>query len=229
MTDPGDNKSTDKKPDKFLGPKCHIYVLSCESGKYYVGKVEVIANEEDKITVKRRFEGHKIDKGSEFTKNYKPKEIVQIIPNVSSFMETAITLQYMSEHGINNVRGGTLSNLVLSQVDLEHIDREMKEAQNKCRICAGDHFVNKCPTKDKNTPGEEGIIATYQLNENEITLLIPFNQNTRKLAKDLRMYGFEHNNDIWFKAFKNPGDAGVIILYGIDQLLILSNLVKMIK
>ncbi len=83
----------------------YIYVIELEDNKYYIGKSE---------TPELRIENHMTQINcAEFTKKYKPLRIIEIIPNCDDFDEDKITLQYMNKYRINNVRGGSFSQIIL--------------------------------------------------------------------------------------------------------------------
>lgn len=79
-----------------------IYILELEHDKYYVVK-----------TSKSKFRFHFID-NCEWTKNHHPIKILESIPNCEDIDEDKYTLKYMKLYGIDNVRGGRFSSLILS-------------------------------------------------------------------------------------------------------------------
>jgi hypothetical protein len=90
-----------------------VYVLACANEKYYVGRtIDVIA----------RFNAHKHGFGSMWCRAHPAKAIVELLSDLP-FLELTTTLQYMSKHGIENVRGGPWCSLTLSQADTDMIER----------------------------------------------------------------------------------------------------------
>ena len=83
-----------------------IYILRCTEGKWYVGKT---AHLQDRILA------HFACNGAEWTKKYKPIEVEQIIPDCDDFDEDKYTVQTMSKHGIDNVRGGSFVRITLDK------------------------------------------------------------------------------------------------------------------
>lgn len=118
-----------------------IYTLLCEQNKYYIGKSK-------KINI--RIEDHFDDKGSAWTKLYKPIDILEIKLNCDSFDEDKITLQYMQKFGINNVRGGSFTKIHLDDNDHKIITKMINGASDKCHLCGKQgHFINDCSDKNK--------------------------------------------------------------------------------
>jgi hypothetical protein len=113
-----------------------IYILELENKKYYVGKT---------TNPKFRLQQHFNSNGSEWTKKYKPKNVLELIPNCNDFDENKYTLQYMSKYGINHVRGGSFCNLKLDKTNLSFIKKMIDSSTDKCYICGEKgHFANKC-------------------------------------------------------------------------------------
>ena len=97
-----------------------IYVLKLEENKWYVGKTYK--------KVKERFQEHLDGNGSSWTKKYKPITI-HYIENTCGpdkgaeyWQENALTLEYMENYGIENVRGGSYTNVVLYPEQLRYLD-----------------------------------------------------------------------------------------------------------
>lgn len=58
----------------------------------------------------------------------------------------------MSKHGIDKVRGGSYSQIKLSEEEISLLKRELNSASNKCIRCGRDsHFIKDCyATTDAN-------------------------------------------------------------------------------
>ena len=114
----------------------NIYVLRLEGGRYYVGKTDCI---------KDRVIQHLNGNGSAWTKKYKPLAIDKLLKNVSPFQEDAITKEYMSKYGIDNVRGGSYVQMELDDVQKESLNREIWGAKDSCLQCGmKGHWVKDC-------------------------------------------------------------------------------------
>jgi hypothetical protein len=125
----------------------YIYVLQLEKGKYYIGKT---------TNPQFRLEQHFSSSGSQWTKKYTPKKVLQIIPNCDNFDEDKYTLKYMEQYGINNVRGGSFCELKLDKDNLSTIKKMINGSSDKCYICGETgHFANDCKQDDDDDMLEE--------------------------------------------------------------------------
>jgi len=127
----------------------YIYVLELEKGKYYIGKTN---------NPKFRINNHYNSNGAEWTKKYKPINVIEIIPNCDNYDEDKYTLQYMEKYGINNVRGGSFCKIRLDKNNFITLEQMINNITDKCYICGNKgHYANKCTSKEK--------IPTINLNE----------------------------------------------------------------
>jgi cellular nucleic acid-binding protein len=114
----------------------YIYILKLENNKYYVGKT---------FNPKRRIIEHVISEGSYWTKLNKPISIIRLISNCSKYDEDKFTLEYMDKYGIENVRGGSFSKVVLSDNNIHTIVQMLNGSNDKCFKCGSEeHFIDKC-------------------------------------------------------------------------------------
>jgi hypothetical protein len=118
--------------------KEYIYILELNGGNYYVGKTKDIA---------KRFNDHKSQKGSAWTRQHGGPKIIEIYECTSLFDEDKYTLEYMNAVGVDNVRGGSYSNCVLTIEQLNNITRALRNANNLCMTCGeSGHFADICGT-----------------------------------------------------------------------------------
>lgn len=113
-----------------------IYILKLQKGKYYIGKT---------LNPDFNLESHSNNDESEWTKKYKPLEIIEFIPNCNNYDQDKYTKIYMDKYGIDNVRGGSYTSINLdisTKIELIKISNSMN---NKCIKCGNKgHFVKDC-------------------------------------------------------------------------------------
>lgn len=123
-----------------------IYCLKLERNKYYVGKT---------YNLDKRIKTHKNCYGSHWTALYKYVETVETIQTDNHFYEDMMVKKYMNEYGIENVRGGSYSQIYLSQAKKELLQQEIYGANNNCFKCGGsNHFVKDCNMKNNDDVDE---------------------------------------------------------------------------
>jgi hypothetical protein len=118
-----------------------IYVLKLTNHKYYVGRTE---------NLEFRLDTHFNNNGSKWTTKYKPIEIIEIFKNCDVYDEDKYTIKYMNKYGIDNVRGGTFTQIILTEEQKKFINHMINGANDNCFICGEPgHFVSNCPNKNK--------------------------------------------------------------------------------
>ena len=138
----------------------NIYVLLLEEGKYYIGK----SNDVLKRCIEH-FEGT----GSCWTKKYKPLKLQKTIENVSPFEEDKITKEYMLKYGIENVRGGTYTQIELTENQIQSINYELRGAMDECLKCGKKgHFVAECVYYKQN---KKSHVVSYNDDNNDDELV----------------------------------------------------------
>jgi predicted GIY-YIG superfamily endonuclease len=114
----------------------HIYVLKLKSGKYYIGRT---------TKPSARIKAHWNGRATSWTSKYRPEKIVSISPG-DNFDEDKTVLEYMSKYGIDNVRGGSFSNMKLGKSEKKILGNMVYGAQNRCFHCGSrGHWVRDCP------------------------------------------------------------------------------------
>lgn len=76
----------------------YIYILKLYEDKYYVGKTNY-----PNFRITEHFDSNI----NEWTKIYKPIEVIKLIPNCDDYDEDKYTKIYMDKFGVANVRGGS--------------------------------------------------------------------------------------------------------------------------
>jgi len=118
-----------------------IYCLALENNKYYIGKTE---------NLNFRLSDHQNGKGSAWTKKYKPVYIVETIENCDHYDEDKYVRIYMDRYGIENVRGGSYSKVVLGKATINNLVKMSLGTNDRCFLCGShSHFINECPQKVK--------------------------------------------------------------------------------
>ena len=113
-----------------------LYVLQLENNKYYIGATN---------TPIKRYKSHLDGKGPRWTQLNKPIDIIEIKLNCDNYSEQNTTLDYMKKYGTENVRGGQYTNCQLKIYELQHINKSINSADNKCYRCGEKgHYIDKC-------------------------------------------------------------------------------------
>ena len=128
-----------------------IYILKLDDNKFYIGKTRYLTN----YRTNQHFKGN----GSVWTKLYKPICVIETVYDCDDYDEDKYTLMYMKKYGIDNVRGGSFSNIELSSHDIKIIDKMITSSSDKCFKCKQNgHFAKYCPESYKHT----GNINSYK-------------------------------------------------------------------
>jgi len=117
-----------------------VYVLQYQNGNIYVGK----SNDIDARIRQHASRSVKCTSGWQGS----PTEIKPITPYMDDFesWERNETLELMSKHGVEKVRGWMYTSQHLSQETVDSIDAQLCEKYDLCRSCGGKgHFMSACP------------------------------------------------------------------------------------
>ena len=119
----------------------NIYVLQLEKGKYYVGKTDHTF---------RRFNQHVSGEGAKWTQKYAVKDLFEFHKDMVGADENRITLLMMREYGIENVRGGSWTQIKLPKERVKSLKRRINgrkrtklKHNQKCTKCGRNSHVTK--------------------------------------------------------------------------------------
>ena len=116
-----------------------LYVLELENNKYYIGKTyaELFVNNITNITT---IPLHK------WCDIHKPIKIIESMPQTDIFDITRMVLKYMAKYGIDNVRGGCFSDVILPYSDYIVLHKMIREHSETCIYCnLSTHTYKECP------------------------------------------------------------------------------------
>jgi len=118
-----------------------LYVLKLDKGKWYVGK---------SADVMKRYQQHLSGSGSAWTSKYPPTSLVESRPITSTHDENNVTKDYMKKYGVQNVRGGSYTQVVLDDSTISVLNNEFLGNDNKCFKCQkSGHFARYCTEQQK--------------------------------------------------------------------------------
>lgn len=120
-----------------------VYALYLENDRYYIGSVfygdygEKFLSNWDMLCT--------LTGGVDWVVRNRPLKVIECIPECDGFDQDKITLMYMDRYGIENVRGGSFSNLVLDASQIQVARRMIRYANDECYTCGRkEHFQKEC-------------------------------------------------------------------------------------
>jgi hypothetical protein len=112
----------------------YLFILKLECKKYFIGLTTEIQQDINKLS------------SSNWVKKYKPQEMLLFIEDCNDIDKYVIL--YMQKYGINNVRGGTYSDILLNSECIEKL-KKIDYSTDKCYICGDNtHNVRECKKDD---------------------------------------------------------------------------------
>lgn len=170
-----------------------IYIIKLEKSKYYIGKTR---------NIDKRWEEHLTGNGSGWTKKYKPTSLITTIKSTSQFDEDKYVKEYMAKYGIDNVRGGTYSNIVLDANSIAVLEKEIWHSKNLCTRCGRDsHYIKECYAKTD----VDGAIINTSNNDKVKTSLSSLTPPISSIIKTANNKGIVPKSTI-FKVSDNNGN-----------------------
>ena len=119
--------------------KMIIYVIQLFDDKFYIGRTN---------NLNRRLEEHKNGTGAEWTKKYTFIKLLKTVNTNDLFTEDKYVKMYMNKYGINNVRGGSYSNIKLNKEQENLLKKELNTINNNCYRCGrNSHYIKNCYAK----------------------------------------------------------------------------------
>jgi hypothetical protein len=150
-----------------------VYILKLEDNKYYVGKTE---------NINKRVLEHFTNNGSEWTKKYKPIEIINKYKSDDNIYEQRYTWETMVKYGIDNVRGAAHCKIELADSEKEYIKQCINSITDKCYKCGiKGHFAKECD--NINTKNNDKILRKMK----NIKILF---QNVKVIVNSVIIHGF---------------------------------------
>lgn len=175
----------------------HIYILRLSTGKYYIGKTK---------NVDKRWEEHISGNGSGWTKKYKPLSLIKSVVSTSHFDEDMYVKEYMEKYGIENVRGGTYSNMVLDANCIAVLEKEIRHSNNLCVRCGRDtHFIKDCYATT-NSDGKAIKKETAKDTKKDVKPPKAYKEVVKTKKKDY--CGSDDSGDDYYSDCVNYGDSG---------------------
>jgi len=132
------SSSSDDLPKKLPKRVKVVYTLTLQDDKYYVGTT---------YDLDRRIVEHTTGRGSAWTKQH-PYVSHTWKKQKSPSDEDAEVKRLMRIHGVDNVRGGSYSQIILQDWQIKALRAETNTVENRCFRChRGGHYAGQCYAK----------------------------------------------------------------------------------
>jgi len=153
-----------KRSVSAKGRRSGVYVLQYQDGNMYVGK----SNDIDARIRQHAARAVKCTSGWQGSPR-EVKPITMAMEEDHESWERNETLELMSRHGVEKVRGWMYTTQELSQDTIESIDAQLCEKYDLCRTCGmKGHFVSACPmNKKKNVKKPSSSFKRHRPNDDE--------------------------------------------------------------
>lgn len=193
-----------------------VYVLKLKRGKYYVGKTN---------DVDRSFFQHMQGQGSSWTQKFEPLRRIETKENATVWDEDVFVKKYMQQYGIDNVRGGSYSQVELSDVQTQMLQQELRTASDACFECGShDHFARDCPEKYPEKAMEKKLMEMLDICAENIrdifgvvqdTDLRNFDESVQKFVDENKEFFDKQTKDNWGDQHRNDVvyDVGDLVQY----------------
>ncbi len=134
---PTNQTPTNQTPtnQRLTNQRILIYVLQLQDKKYYIGRTN---------NLDERLLQHKDKSACAWTTIHPYIKLIETYEG-DVFDEDKFVIKYMTMHGINNVRGGSYSNVYLSFDQYITLRKMIYNAESKCLACGSkNHFLHSC-------------------------------------------------------------------------------------
>ena len=119
----------------------NIIIVECVHNKYYVDCVE-------KKNMKKRLLSLRDGKRNSFVRMFPAKKLIMKFTSKYKNHVNHVTVRWMRNKGIRNVRGGVFSNVKLNKSQKKYLRKRLQWGNNTCFRCGRtDHISFKCKEK----------------------------------------------------------------------------------
>jgi len=183
----------------------NIYILELENDKFYVGKTNDVGE---------RYKEHLDGTGNIWTKNNKPKSIIETIENSSLYDLDEYVKEYMKKYGIDNVRGGSYNQIILNNDTIAYLYGELNICSNsytKDDIIHLDNYINYFDRAPVEILDEEklylsklidiAININNEMNERNKLLSVLINLDNEKNVTDNVLKNYSTNIEEYYNKY----------------------------